>query len=301
MVYDARTRAPQNTHPGWWQASDGNWYPPEQHPDYVAPVPQGLPTFAYVPPLAPNAASPTEGTSGNRLGLWIGLGTVIAIALAVGVWALASGGGQHAPQTSSGSVSAPPGVSAAALASLNQQFLSDLATESVANHAYAAAFQGATSDINTQDQRIQQDQTTVSSNEGGVGCNPADFTSYGSCAQSEDQQASTAQNDEAAATAQIQTDYQQYASAASTYEAAVSAFVGQLVALPWPAQMNAPVNAVVGTARQFRNDLAQEGAVNSNTPSATISAIQAQTGTDVGNYNDAINVVRAALPRVTTS
>jgi len=24
--------------PGWWQASDGKWYPPETHPDYQAPV-----------------------------------------------------------------------------------------------------------------------------------------------------------------------------------------------------------------------------------------------------------------------
>ena len=25
--------------PGWWQASDGRWYPPEQHPQYQAPAP----------------------------------------------------------------------------------------------------------------------------------------------------------------------------------------------------------------------------------------------------------------------
>ena len=25
---------------GWWQASDGRWYPPEQHPQYRAPLPQ---------------------------------------------------------------------------------------------------------------------------------------------------------------------------------------------------------------------------------------------------------------------
>ena len=24
--------------PGWWQASDGNWYPPEQQPGYGAPT-----------------------------------------------------------------------------------------------------------------------------------------------------------------------------------------------------------------------------------------------------------------------
>ena len=26
--------------PGWWQASDGKWYPPEQAPGYTAPAPQ---------------------------------------------------------------------------------------------------------------------------------------------------------------------------------------------------------------------------------------------------------------------
>jgi hypothetical protein len=25
--------------PGWWQASDGKWYSPEQHPDYQTPAP----------------------------------------------------------------------------------------------------------------------------------------------------------------------------------------------------------------------------------------------------------------------
>jgi Domain of unknown function (DUF4190) len=38
---------------GWWQASDGKWYPPEQHPDYVA---EGAPSEA--PPSAIPAAAP---------------------------------------------------------------------------------------------------------------------------------------------------------------------------------------------------------------------------------------------------
>lgn len=28
---------------GWWQASDGRWYPPQSHPDYRAPEPQPQP------------------------------------------------------------------------------------------------------------------------------------------------------------------------------------------------------------------------------------------------------------------
>lgn len=29
------TVQPGPPHPGWWIASDGEWYPPEQHPDYA--------------------------------------------------------------------------------------------------------------------------------------------------------------------------------------------------------------------------------------------------------------------------
>lgn len=36
---------------GWWAASDGKWYAPELHPDYVAPV-------GAVPPMAPPPTSP---------------------------------------------------------------------------------------------------------------------------------------------------------------------------------------------------------------------------------------------------
>jgi hypothetical protein len=42
---------------GWWQASDGNWYPPEQHPDYRPPAPaSGSPARSapgHRPPPAP--------------------------------------------------------------------------------------------------------------------------------------------------------------------------------------------------------------------------------------------------------
>jgi uncharacterized RDD family membrane protein YckC len=37
--------------PGWWQASDGRWYPPEQHPSYAPPPPP--PTSPPPPPPGP--------------------------------------------------------------------------------------------------------------------------------------------------------------------------------------------------------------------------------------------------------
>ena len=44
--------------PGWWQASDGNWYPPEQQPGFAPPA-YGAPGaygygYAYQPPRGTN-------------------------------------------------------------------------------------------------------------------------------------------------------------------------------------------------------------------------------------------------------
>jgi hypothetical protein len=45
----------QSNGPGWWIASDGKWYPPETHPDYVPPLPP--------PPPSPYATVTTPVTS----------------------------------------------------------------------------------------------------------------------------------------------------------------------------------------------------------------------------------------------
>jgi cytoskeletal protein RodZ len=42
--------------PGWWQASDQKWYPPEQHPNYQAPAPAAPPPPGPGP--APEQAAP---------------------------------------------------------------------------------------------------------------------------------------------------------------------------------------------------------------------------------------------------
>ena len=44
--------------PGWWQASDGKWYPPEQAPGYVAPTPGA----------APAGGAPAGGSTAFDLG-----------------------------------------------------------------------------------------------------------------------------------------------------------------------------------------------------------------------------------------
>jgi hypothetical protein len=52
--------------PGWWIASDGNWYPPELHPS-VRDVPQPpVPTRMTVPTQAPASDAATPGTQGGQ-------------------------------------------------------------------------------------------------------------------------------------------------------------------------------------------------------------------------------------------
>lgn len=59
--------------PGWWQASDGNWYPPETHPDYqpvafeppappVEPAPMAPTPPAFQPPALPTDPAPMAQT-----------------------------------------------------------------------------------------------------------------------------------------------------------------------------------------------------------------------------------------------
>ena len=37
--------------PGWWQASDAKWYPPELHPQYQATTPQQPAVYVQAPPM----------------------------------------------------------------------------------------------------------------------------------------------------------------------------------------------------------------------------------------------------------
>jgi hypothetical protein len=48
--------------PGWWQASDGKWYPPEQHPDYTPPTQpvESVAPTAATPPVPPPPVEATQ-------------------------------------------------------------------------------------------------------------------------------------------------------------------------------------------------------------------------------------------------
>ena len=50
--------------PGWWQASDLKWYPPELHADYVAP-PTPSPTLPP-PPKLPPPPTPVTGPAAQQ-------------------------------------------------------------------------------------------------------------------------------------------------------------------------------------------------------------------------------------------
>ena len=96
---------------GWWQASDGKWYPPEQHPDAVVPAPESPteatpatetpanatssapkadvdPTAvappATTPPTTPPAGAPasTSTTGGGRKKVVVGVLAVVALVAA---------------------------------------------------------------------------------------------------------------------------------------------------------------------------------------------------------------------------
>ena len=51
--------------PGWWQASDLKWYPPELHADYVAPLPPVTPTLPP-PPGWPSVPPPPPRRPADR-------------------------------------------------------------------------------------------------------------------------------------------------------------------------------------------------------------------------------------------
>lgn len=98
--------------PGWWQASDGQWYPPESHPSYQPPAapeetpapteqypqyppypqqpqyaPPGQPPYPQQPPQAYGAQPPHGPQSRpSSAGKWLlGLALLVGILLIAGV------------------------------------------------------------------------------------------------------------------------------------------------------------------------------------------------------------------------
>lgn len=57
--------------PGWWLATDGKWYPPERHPNYVPPAPPPVDTAPTAPPSSHSAAHHADELAAYR-GLDVG-------------------------------------------------------------------------------------------------------------------------------------------------------------------------------------------------------------------------------------
>jgi len=242
--------------------------------------------------------APTEGDTSGRRKWFIGGGAAVMVVIAAVVLALVLG--KSTPKSPAATSDRTPSTtsqpSGASLVATAQQYESALSTETAANQAWVAASGPIVADETKQNQRLQQDQATYNSNVDGLRCNAADFSTYESCVQQDEQSASSAQNDEAAATAQIQTDYEQYSTNVNTYETAISTFISQVASITtWPSPMTSDVNSLLTSARTLRGDLAQEAAESPSTPQATVSAITAQAGTDVGNFSDAISLIKSDL------
>jgi hypothetical protein len=88
---------------GWWQAADLKWYPPEEHGDYVAPLP--------LPPTPPN--QPPGGGSPPRRSrspiVVMGVITAVAVLVAAGVlvYVFAFKGSSTSPQNQTAQPAAP--------------------------------------------------------------------------------------------------------------------------------------------------------------------------------------------------
>ncbi len=150
---------------------------------------------------------------------------------------------------------------------LASTFTADLATETTADTNYVTALNAATSGITQEEQKLTLDNNTIQKIGFGQDCDAADASTYSSCVTSEDQTAAYARSDAAAVEADVQTDFQRYASSASTYRSALGTFIGQMLGLPWPSGYDKDVNATVTAARAFRTDVALQEAVLASDPS----------------------------------
>jgi hypothetical protein len=173
---------------GWWQASDGKWYPPEQHPDFQAGATQPIgavppPTAAMptVPPLVPPAATggvppgapvapppgpPTAGGSSNAK--WIIVGVLAVAAAAIAAFLLLGGDNKKnnvAATSSSSSSSSSPSSSSSSSSSTSSSSSSKSSSSSSSSGATAADLQrkmlkAAEVGIDFKDGKFTPDNTT---------------------------------------------------------------------------------------------------------------------------------------------
>jgi hypothetical protein len=183
------------------------------------------------------------------------------------------------------------------LAYLGHVVTEDMATVTGANVTYTTALNTAFADLESQERKLTLDNGAIQADRFGQGCNPSDTSGYASCQSSEVQLATSAENDAATAQARVDADFQEARSAASTYQSALRAFIGQMLALPWPNAINRYVNTLVTSARSYRRDVAREAGVSPATPQSSLSAFAAQSGVDLAHFNSSISALKAAFQK----
>ena len=193
------------------------------------------------------------------------------------------------------SSSAAPTTTWVSHAYLVSSFTTDLAKETNANTNYVTALHAATDDITKQEQKLTLDNNTIQRIGFGQDCNAADTSTYSSCVTSEDQTAAYARSDAAAVEADVQADFQRYASSATTYQSALRTFIDQMVGLPWPSAYDKDVDMTVSAASAFRRDVALQEAVLASTPQSSVSAANARALIDGGKMIAAIRALQGAL------
>ncbi len=79
--------------PGWWQASDGKWYAPEQHPGSAPQLPPPTPAVTPQPPAPPIVSATPFGAPGGatKKPWWrrwwaIAIAAVVGLAVVVGIF-----------------------------------------------------------------------------------------------------------------------------------------------------------------------------------------------------------------------
>ena len=316
---------------GWWQASDGQWYPPEQHPDFQAGATQPVETFqqppttAMPPALAPLArplwahrsdpcrppgppVGPPPGTPGapGNNAKWIVVGVLAVAAVAIAAFLLLGGDSKKntVAATSSSSPSSSSSSSSSSSKSSSSSSTRSSSSSSSSSGASAAAIQAKllkASDVSPdfKDGTFTADNTSPSAcGQPNVSSQVPPVVDVGS----------TATN--AARTASFQEEVSTYKDAATTSHAfdlgkqSVSCTQGTTnnggaITLSAPKDVSSDLNAADAIEVDFQSSglTGQLIAVHTDTAIITFQ-FQAASGVDASTLPNALTIAKKGLQKL---
>jgi len=148
-----------------------------------------------------------------------------------------------------------------------------------------------------QEQRAQTDANTYSADSFGSGCtvSASDLSAYSTCVSQEQQAATSAENDETAANAQIAQDRSQIEGTDGSLSSNIDTFVQQLGDMSWPVNIKTDVARLVNSLVKYRTDTSLE--VNALTDGDDLAGntYSARATVDDSNVQNATLVLNAAL------